>query len=62
MRTEWRQPHGGVPRKYYALSPAGREALAGFLHLWPRFVGEIGAILDSATAIPEGVIGDGADL
>lgn len=57
--SQWRQTGGGAPRKYYLPTAAGRAALQTFLHLWPRFVADIGGILEAGSA---GVGGeDGGD-
>jgi PadR family transcriptional regulator PadR len=35
--STWRESPTGPPRRYYRLTEAGREALAGFLREWSRF-------------------------
>lgn len=35
--TEWEESASGPPRRYYALTDTGRDALAGFAAEWRRF-------------------------
>jgi PadR family transcriptional regulator PadR len=37
VTTFWRESESGPPRRYYQLTEAGREALAGFTQEWKRF-------------------------
>jgi PadR family transcriptional regulator, regulatory protein PadR len=37
VTTSWRESESGPPRRYYQLTDAGREALAGFTKEWARF-------------------------
>lgn len=35
--TSWRESTSGPPRRYYALTPTGHEALARFTSVWSQF-------------------------
>jgi PadR family transcriptional regulator PadR len=37
VATTWVESETGPPRRYYALTPAGRGALSGFVQEWRRF-------------------------
>lgn len=37
VETTWRESTSGPPRRYYRLTAAGRDALAGFADEWRRF-------------------------
>ena len=37
VTIRWETPERGVPRKYYRLTPAGREELARLTHEWTAF-------------------------
>lgn len=37
VSVRWETPERGVPRKYYRLTPAGREELARLTHEWMTF-------------------------
>lgn len=37
VAIRWETPERGVPRKYYRLTPAGREELAQLRHEWTTF-------------------------
>ena len=50
LRAEWRAGDGGPGRKYYALTPAGREALASESAQWHAFAASVGAALQGAAA------------
>ncbi|MDI3339367.1 MAG: PadR family transcriptional regulator [Sphaerobacter sp.] len=61
VETEWRESPAGPPRKYYRLTPRGREALAAFRRQWVEFRDAVDAVLGtgesggdawSATAAP----------
>lgn len=36
VETSWQESASGPPRRYYRLTPAGREALANFTSSWRR--------------------------
>lgn len=44
--TTWRESPSGPPRRYYSLTPAGKEALSGFRHSWTEFKGSVDRILE----------------
>lgn len=35
LESDWRESEAGRPRKYYTLTPAGRDSLAIFRSTWP---------------------------
>ena len=37
VETTWRESASGPPRRYYRLTPAGKDALAAFRTEWVRF-------------------------
>ncbi|GAB2710961.1 PadR family transcriptional regulator [Kitasatospora kifunensis] len=37
VEAAWQESAGGPPRKYYELTPAGRQALEEFSAAWPEF-------------------------
>ena len=37
VTVRWETPERGVPRKYYRLTPSGREELARLTHEWTTF-------------------------
>jgi PadR family transcriptional regulator, regulatory protein PadR len=37
VESTWRESSAGPPRRYYRLTDAGHEALAGFITEWGRF-------------------------
>jgi PadR family transcriptional regulator PadR len=37
VETTWRESPAGPPRRYYRLTPSGRQALKEFRHEWIRF-------------------------
>lgn len=49
VETTWQESPSGPPRRYYALTPAGKEALAGFRHSWSEFKGSVDRILERRT-------------
>jgi len=48
VTTEWRPGEGGPARKYYELTPAGREVLKQITKDWDSFAGAVGTILQGA--------------
>ena len=50
VTTRWRDSDAGPPRKYYAITPAGRRALAGFTAEWRRFRDAVDSILEEGTS------------
>lgn len=45
VETTWRESPGGPPRRYYALTPAGRAVLEVFTGEWRRFRETVDGIL-----------------
>lgn len=45
VETEWRESPAGPPRKYYRLTPRGREALAIFRRQWVEFRDAVDGVL-----------------
>ena len=43
--TTWRESSSGPPRRYYSLTPQGREALEVFTVEWERFRGIVDRVL-----------------
>ena len=37
VQTSWRESSAGPPRRYYSLTPDGRDALEQFIRDWTRF-------------------------
>ena len=46
VTTTWWQSDSGRPRKYYSLTPAGRQALADFRREWAWFRDLVDDVLD----------------
>jgi PadR family transcriptional regulator PadR len=46
VTTTWQESAQGPPRRYYRLTDAGREALAGFRQEWHRFRDSIDTVLN----------------
>lgn len=46
VETEWQESTSGPPRKYYALTPEGIEALAAYRRQWTMFRNAVDSILD----------------
>jgi PadR family transcriptional regulator PadR len=46
VTTTWQESAEGPPRRYYALTPDGRESLAAFNRTWPLFRDAVDAALD----------------
>jgi PadR family transcriptional regulator PadR len=49
VATTWQESAAGPPRRYYALTPEGRESLARFRSDWARFRTAVDAILLEGT-------------
>jgi PadR family transcriptional regulator PadR len=43
--VRWETPERGVPRKYYRLTPAGRDELARLTHEWTTFANAMTRLL-----------------
>lgn len=48
VETTWQESAAGPPRRYYRLSPGGREALAGFAGSWRRLRDSVDDLLASS--------------
>jgi PadR family transcriptional regulator, regulatory protein PadR len=46
VQTSWRESVQGPPRRYYRLTPEGRQALDAFAVQWQRFRDAIDGLLD----------------
>ena len=46
VTTEWRESDSGPPRRYYGLTPEGRDALATFRRQWATFRDAVDVILE----------------
>jgi PadR family transcriptional regulator PadR len=57
VQTSWQESESGPPRRYYAISPDGRQALAGFTSEWRRFRDSVDELL--ATGENDGRATDG---
>lgn len=45
VNSEWVESDAGHPRKYYSLTPAGRERAQEMFRVWTRFSSSIGKLL-----------------
>lgn len=48
VTTDWQQEGSARPRKYYAVTPAGRDALASFRRDWARFRDTVDQVLSES--------------
>lgn len=48
VETTWEESSAGPPRRYYAITPSGRTALADFTATWRRFTTAVDATLEGA--------------
>jgi PadR family transcriptional regulator PadR len=46
VSTSWRESASGPPRKYYAITPAGRRVLAELAASWRRLAGAMSTLID----------------
>ncbi|HRW02527.1 MAG: PadR family transcriptional regulator [Tetrasphaera sp.] len=46
VTTTWRESESGPPRRYYSLTPAGRQALGDFRGAWGEFKSAVDRLLD----------------
>lgn len=46
VQVRWDTPERGVPRKYYRLTPAGRDELAQLEHEWTTFADAMARLLN----------------
>jgi PadR family transcriptional regulator, regulatory protein PadR len=49
VSTTWRDSPSGPPRKYYAITAAGRRALESFRDDWQRFQSAVNSLLEEGT-------------
>jgi len=49
VSTTWKDSDAGPPRKYYAITAAGRQALAEFTNEWRRFRDAVESLLAKGT-------------
>ena len=47
VETSWRESPSGPPRRYYRLTPTGRELLDAFTSEWTRFRDSVDGLLRS---------------
>jgi len=45
VRSEWVESDAGHPRKYYALTPAGKQRGRGMADMWARFSSSMDKLL-----------------
>ena len=45
VSSEWVESNAGPPRKYYALTPAGKRRLEEMVDVWERFSASLGKLL-----------------
>jgi PadR family transcriptional regulator PadR len=45
VRSEWVESDAGHPRKYYALTPAGKRRALEMTRIWARFSSSMGKLL-----------------
>lgn len=45
VETTWRESREGPPRRYYRITPGGKEALASFTEQWTRFRSSVDRLL-----------------
>ena len=48
VHVRWDTPDRGVPRKYYRLTPAGRQELAQLEHEWTTFADAMAKLLNTS--------------
>ena len=46
VQTTWRESPSGPPRRYYSLTPRGRESLAHFRESWTEFKNSVDTIIE----------------
>lgn len=52
VETTWRDSTGGPPRRYYAITPAGRSSLDAFRGVWTPFREAVDDAVDAARRNP----------
>jgi PadR family transcriptional regulator PadR len=53
VSTEWRESPAGPPRRYYRLTPSGRQAVVDFRSAWRTFRSSVDAVLAGDVAVPD---------
>ncbi len=46
VETTWQDSPQGPPRRYYTLTPDGRDALTGFMEVWAPFASAVSRSLE----------------
>ncbi len=46
VRSEWEEAEAGHPRKYYELTPAGRERATQMAETWSEFSAALGSLIE----------------
>lgn len=46
LESEWVEAEAGHPRKYYWLTPAGRQRVISMGHIWNSFAANLSALLE----------------
>jgi PadR family transcriptional regulator len=46
VTSEWQDNEGERARRYYSITPAGQETLAGFRSDWDQFAATVGGVLN----------------
>jgi len=49
VRSEWVESEAGHPRKYYALTPAGKQRAIEMAQIWARFASSMSKLLGPLT-------------
>lgn len=52
VTTTWRESSSGPPRKYYAISASGQDALGQFAREWRQFRGAVDDMLGDTGVLP----------
>jgi PadR family transcriptional regulator, regulatory protein PadR len=58
VQTTWQESAAGPPRRYYRLSPSGRDALADFAGSWRQFRNTVDDLLDGTAGNHQGAAPD----
>jgi PadR family transcriptional regulator PadR len=52
VRSEWVEAEAGHPRKYYELTPAGRERATQMVETWSEFSAALGSLIEPVLKPP----------
>ena len=52
VRSEWVEAEAGHPRKYYELTPAGRERATQMAETWSEFSAALGSLIEPVLKSP----------